>query len=480
MSKPLPSDDNPGITRNNINASSIDDQDLIETNNMWGYISKRLRYFFNNNQNKNNSNNKFIICLVVGLVFLILIFVLLIIFIKIIILENKNKIITKKEENNFRFNANMSFALNINKNGSFSEHIYTAIDTIPRTQRDIVDKNNIYPLVKFYDSKQQLEVSKKTILTDEIKDNLINNSNYNTNKKYVLISYIVKKIEVTIDKSQVKIKEYYRNKFKDVEKSNSTNKKEKYKNITDQIGFYIPNELILGGRIDISFSIDKNYNISNLTLIKNNIFNSTSNEILNSFQNYDNYSCNIVGGGIKSFCEDKNLTKWYESLIDKILEIILYNNLQTIGDFLEDDIKKSFRKYFYNKTINYTDGIYHGDVKNNLKNGYGIFEYFNGYIYLGEWKDDKRHGEHGILKDKNNMIYNGDWKDDKKDGNGAYYEKGKIKYDGEWKNDLYDGKGILYFGKNDWIKAKFKKGKCKKILNNSSFKKKIKCFFDSF
>ena len=225
MSKPLPSDDNPGITRNNINASSIDDQDLIESNNMWGYIFKRLRYFFNNNQNKNNSNNKFIICLVVGLVFLILIFVFLIIFIKIIILENKNKIITKKEENNFRFNANMSFALNINKNGSFSEHIYTAIDTIPRTQRDIVDKNNIFPLVKFYDSKQQLEVSKKTILTDEIKDNLINNNTYNTNKKYVLISYIVKKIEVTIDKSQVKIKEYYRNKFKDVEKSNSKKRK---------------------------------------------------------------------------------------------------------------------------------------------------------------------------------------------------------------------------------------------------------------
>jgi hypothetical protein len=274
--------------------------------------------------------------------------------------------------------------------------------------------------------------------------------------------------------------------LKEIDKSNNNDKKEKFSKIIEQIGCYVPNNIIYGGRIDLTFEIDKKYNIGNIEILKNEIFNSTyisytkSSNIIKSMEMFDNFACNVIGGENKTFCEDKNLTKWYESLIDENLEIILYNNLQTIGDFLDDDIKKSFRKYFYNKTINYTDGIYYGDVKNNLKNGYGIFEYFNGYIYLGEWKDDKRDGEHGILRDKNNMIYNGDWKDDKKDGNGVYYEKGKIKYDGEWKNDLYDGKGFLYFDKNDWIEAKFKKGKCKKILNNSSFKKKIKCFFNSF
>ena len=389
-------------------------------------------------------------------------------------LDSRNN---KPRKETFIFNANLSFALNINNNGSFSEHIYKAFDKIPRKQRDIY-KN--YPLIKYYNSKAQIEVSKKTILTDEIKDNLIDNKN-NNNKIYVLISYVVQKLEVTIEnKTQIKVKDYYQNLFKDIEKSNATDKIKRYKNITDQIGFYIPNEVILGGRIDLSFELNEKYNITFLNSVKNQIFNPTSNSLLKLFENFTDYSCNVIGGEIKTFCKDKNFTKWYDSLTDNNLEIILYNNLQTIGDFLDNDLRKSFRKFFYNKTINYTDGIYHGDIRNKSRNGYGIFEYNNGYIYLGEWKDDKREGEHGILEDNKNIIYNGDWKNDKKEGYGISYEKGKEKYNGEWKNDLYDGKGIIYFDKNDWIEAKFKKGKCKEILNNYSNWKKIKCSFDLF
>ena len=451
QSKPLSEDES---TIQNINNFQPSDENQNHNENNNNNCLNNKKNFFSNNKNC-------IIGISIGLVIIVIL---------IAIYQNyKNKGSHKEKKIVFGFGANMSFAININKNGSFSEHIYTTFDYISQNQRDIDYKKNI---IKFYESKQQLEVAKKTILTDEIKDKLIKNE-VNNNKNYVLISHIVGIIEATIDKSKVNIKEYLRNKLRDITKSNSTNKKDKFKNITDQIGFYIPNEVISGGRIDISFAVDKNYNISNLTLLKNKIFNPEFIPFLNSFQRYENYSCNVIGGEIKTFCEDKNLTKWYESLTKKNLDIIQYNNLETIGDFLDEETKKEFRKQFYNMTKTFADGIYHGDMKNNSRNGYGIFEYFNGDVYLGEWKDDKRDGEHGILKDKNFLIYNGDWKDDKKNGNGVFYEKGKKKYEGEWKNDLYDGKGIIYFNKNEWIEAEFKKGKCKKILNDSSVKKKF-------
>ena len=398
QSKPLSEDES---TIQNINnfQSSDENQNHNENNN--NNCLNNKKNFFSNNKNC-------IIGISIGLVIIVIL---------IAIYQNyKNKGTHKEKKIVFGFGANMSFAININKNGSFSEHIYTTFDYISQNQRDIDYKKNI---IKFYESKQQLEVAKKTILTDEIKDKLIKNE-VNDSKNYVLISHIVGIIEATIDKSKVNIKEYLRNKLRNITKSNSTNKKDKFKNITDQIGFYIPNEVISGGRIDISFAVDKNYNISNLTLLKNKIFNPEFIPFLNSLQRYENYSCNVIGGEIKTFCEDKNLTKWYESLTKKNLDIIQYNNLETIGDFL-----------------------------------------------------DERDGEHGILKDKNFLIYNGDWKDDKKNGNGVFYEKGKKNYEGEWKNDLYDGKGIIYFNKNEWIEAEFKKGKCKKILNDSSVKKKF-------
>ena len=43
---------------------------------------------------------------------------------------------------------------------------------------------------------------------------------------------------------------------------------------------------------------------------------------------FDNFACNVIGGENKTFCEDKNLTKWYESLTIKNSDIIIYKLLK--------------------------------------------------------------------------------------------------------------------------------------------------------
>lgn len=47
---------------------------------------------------------------------------------------------------------------------------------------------------------------------------------------------------------------------------------------------------------------------------------------------------------------------------------------------------------------------YQGEIKNNSKQGTGIFEMENGDIYLGEWDKDAYHGE-GILISHNGERY---------------------------------------------------------------------------
>ena len=172
---------------------------------------------------------------------------------------------------------------------------------------------------------------------------------------YVLASFIVPKFKISYyNKKQIKVKESYQNMLREVDNNNG-DKKENFNKIFEQIGFYVPNDVIYGGRIDLTFEIDKKYHIENIEILKNEIFNSTyisytkSSNIIKSMEMFDNFACNVIGGGIKTFCEDKNLSKWYESLTFENSEIILYDNLESIGDFLDNDLKKIFYDLFNTK-----------------------------------------------------------------------------------------------------------------------------------
>ena len=60
--------------------------------------------------------------------------------------------------------------------------------------------------------------------------------------------------------------------------------------------------------------------------------------------------------------------------------------------------------------------------------------WYNGNVYEGEWRDDKRHG-HGKCTFSTGDVYEGEWKDGKKHGRGKYtYSTGDV-YEGEWKDN---------------------------------------------
>lgn len=133
-----------------------------------------------------------------------------------------------------------------------------------------------------------------------------------------------------------------------------------------------------------------------------------------------------------------------------------------------------------NKKVNISDGLwivdiykigkYIGNFKNGMFNGKGKMIYNNdfflikgGYIYRseklgyyqGDWINGKRDGIGTLCSsdscESRNFIYVGEWKDDMKHGNGImYYGRNKIinhlaKYDGSWKAGMRHGKGTYTF-----------------------------------
>jgi hypothetical protein len=89
----------------------------------------------------------------------------------------------------------------------------------------------------------------------------------------------------------------------------------------------------------------------------------------------------------------------------------------------------------------YEDAKYYGEIKENMRNGYGAMTYHNGRYYEGEWKQDFRHGR-GYEHYLNKNIYEGEFAQGKAHGKGVYkWSNGEI-YDGEWKEGLKHGDGV--------------------------------------
>ena len=87
--------------------------------------------------------------------------------------------------------------------------------------------------------------------------------------------------------------------------------------------------------------------------------------------------------------------------------------------------------------------------------GFGKYIWRDGESYVGEWKNNLKHGK-GIDYDKNGkIIYEGDYVNDQYEGNGKLIEENGDYYIGQFLNDFKHGKGIEYY-KNGKIKKKGK------------------------
>ena len=309
--------------------------------------SKAQKKSKNIHKRKRNKESSIIIIVILSLI-IICIFSLIMIYLYF----HYNNVKSINISTNINFIEQKTFALNINNVGNISQPINEGFDYIKKIKSII--ENDSYTIFKYNTSKFQIEFSKKVNSTNKDIGSL-NNINADSNVMYVLASFIVPKFKISYyNKKQIKVKESYQNMLREVDNNNG-DKKENFNKIFEQIGFYVPNYVIYGGRIDLTFEIDKKYHIENIEILKNEIFNYTyisytkSSNIIKSMEMFDNFACNVIGGGIKTFCEDKNLSKWYESLTFENSEIILYDNLESIGDFLDNDLKKIFYDLFNTK-----------------------------------------------------------------------------------------------------------------------------------
>ena len=74
----------------------------------------------------------------------------------------------------------------------------------------------------------------------------------------------------------------------------------------------------------------------------------------------------------------------------------------------------------------------------------GIYTYDGGGKYVGEWKDNQKHGQ-GTYTWPSGSSYVGNWKDGKKHGQGTYTYQTGSSYVGEYKDGKKHGQGTYTF-----------------------------------
>ena len=184
------------------------------------------------------------------------------------------------------------------------------------------------------------------------------------------------------------------------------------------------------------------------------------------------------GKGIETLKDGKKYVGvWYRNPNNKIWkwEITGYDKNGEV--ILEISKGKGKGLYVFNDGFNYL-----GEFKNGKRHGNGT-QTLGKLKYVGGWKDGKYHGK-GILNSwrdsyegefkngeyhglgtltniENLKKYIGDWKDGKKHGKGKdLLPDGKKYYEGGWKNGKYDGIGKLYNRDNGELEydGEFKNG----------------------
>jgi hypothetical protein len=176
---------------------------------------------------------------------------------------------------------------------------------------------------------------------------------------------------------------------------------------------------------------------------------------------------------------EKNIGNWKNHKKEGRFSIIAPNETETIRYYKNDIQVSSSNKYTYssgnknqlkacekNKEFHncYSEHIYGngdkyvGEWKNDKRHGQGTYTFTNGEKYVGEWKNGKRHGQ------GNNVFAGGDkfvgtFKDGKRHGQGTYTFADGEKYVGEYKNDSMYGHGAYFFSSGDKYIGQYKNDK---------------------
>ncbi|MDA9949307.1 trypsin-like peptidase domain-containing protein [Paracoccaceae bacterium] len=122
-----------------------------------------------------------------------------------------------------------------------------------------------------------------------------------------------------------------------------------------------------------------------------------------------------------------------------------------VGEFVDD-------KQHGQGTWTHPDGEkYVGEFKNDKRNGQGTTTWASGNKYVGEYRDNKRTGQ-GTYTFANGNKYVGEYKDDKRNGQGTYTYASGDKYVGEYRDAKRNGQGTYTFADGSKDVGEFKDG----------------------
>lgn len=149
-----------------------------------------------------------------------------------------------------------------------------------------------------------------------------------------------------------------------------------------------------------------------------------------------------------------------ENKIDLVRKIDKYENdllMNTTLHFTPID-GKLFGNLTVNRSLDFDDGSYEGEVLDDLPHGKGEYHFDNGDKYSGEFLNGLRHGK-GTQIWANGDRYVGDWREGGQTGHGEIDWHDGNRYVGQVANGLKHGKGTFYAedGKTfegDWIEDK--------------------------
>jgi hypothetical protein len=78
-------------------------------------------------------------------------------------------------------------------------------------------------------------------------------------------------------------------------------------------------------------------------------------------------------------------------------------------------------------------GTYKGFFKRGNLEGIGRFDYLDGSIYEGDWRENRKHGKGRLIEVDGFTIYTGEWDNDIKHGKGIFSQKDTCLIEGVWK-----------------------------------------------
>ena len=89
--------------------------------------------------------------------------------------------------------------------------------------------------------------------------------------------------------------------------------------------------------------------------------------------------------------------------------------------------------------------------------GEGKHVYADGCVYVGQFKDGKKHGR-GTYTDASGVVYEGEWQSEKQHGRGTYTFADGAVYEGEWQSGLQHGRGTYTYASGAVYEGEYQSG----------------------